>query len=537
MYFTKLEMFEGLSVESAIQALSISLGLDAFRKVTSSVPEPYLDEIFHIPQTQLYCAAALKGGQRMLLSVPWDPKITTPPGLYVLGQAYSQYLARPVLKYIGRSDIDPCGPLILRSLNFLGVLAVLPLILSSGGLQRKHGGGGLQANTLLPLMAFPLLFFFSTLYYTDIWSTLFVLLALAVGLVDPASDSSVFKVLRRSLSAILAVVSCTFRQTNILWAGYIAVTLLEQEHRARISKVYKLLQQRKATKGNKKNDEIHNTPDLFKFLYTVITTPSITLPYFLVALSFAAFLVINKGIALGDKENHEFTLNFAQIFHLALHVLFFAGLPSMLFPYSPTSLKAYFKYCTRSHPFIAISSVTAIGLFVHYMTGDPHPFTLADNRHFTFYIWRRLIQPSRDSLVVALAIAAPLYHTGLWLLWPREEEFQVQEEETSANTKELKEVGTQEPQLVQKPANIYTRIFYFLAVFASLVPSPLLEPRYYILPYVIWRIRHYPTVHTKLLPLVETVWYIFINCLVSFLFFNKPFIWPSEPGNYQRFMW
>lgn len=36
------------------------------------VPEPYLDEIFHIPQAQKYCDGNWSA---------WDDKITTPPGL------------------------------------------------------------------------------------------------------------------------------------------------------------------------------------------------------------------------------------------------------------------------------------------------------------------------------------------------------------------------------------------------------------------------------------------------------------------------
>jgi len=43
--------------------------------VNWAVPTPYMDEIFHVPQTQKYCA-----GKWM----EWDEKITTLPGLYVL---------------------------------------------------------------------------------------------------------------------------------------------------------------------------------------------------------------------------------------------------------------------------------------------------------------------------------------------------------------------------------------------------------------------------------------------------------------------
>lgn len=42
------------------------------------VPEPYLDEVFHIPQAQKYCQGRW---------LEWDDKITTPPGLYAYSPA------------------------------------------------------------------------------------------------------------------------------------------------------------------------------------------------------------------------------------------------------------------------------------------------------------------------------------------------------------------------------------------------------------------------------------------------------------------
>lgn len=41
------------------------------------------DEPFHVPQTQRYC----KGN-----FVEWDPKITTFPGLYLIGAAWAKLL-------------------------------------------------------------------------------------------------------------------------------------------------------------------------------------------------------------------------------------------------------------------------------------------------------------------------------------------------------------------------------------------------------------------------------------------------------------
>ena len=45
----------------------------AFAIVYQIAPDPYIDEIFHIPQAQAYCQGDF---------LYWDNKITTPPGLY-----------------------------------------------------------------------------------------------------------------------------------------------------------------------------------------------------------------------------------------------------------------------------------------------------------------------------------------------------------------------------------------------------------------------------------------------------------------------
>lgn len=64
----------GPSKLPALATLGTILLLSNFwqRQVTAIVPEPYLDEIFHIPQAQAYCEGRWD---------VWDPKLTTPPGL------------------------------------------------------------------------------------------------------------------------------------------------------------------------------------------------------------------------------------------------------------------------------------------------------------------------------------------------------------------------------------------------------------------------------------------------------------------------
>lgn len=93
---------------------------------------------------------------------------------------------------------------------------------------------------------------------------------------------------------------------------------------------------------------------------------------------------------------------------------------------------------------------------------------------------------------------------------------------------------------------------YATAVALTLVPSPLLEFRYFTIPYYIYRLSasHASTSDTEpkpqvttgakesLLPdAIELVALIIINAAVLYIFLYRPFEWSSEPGVKQRFMW
>ncbi|OAY76656.1 Dol-P-Glc:Glc(2)Man(9)GlcNAc(2)-PP-Dol alpha-1,2-glucosyltransferase [Ananas comosus] len=57
-----------IAVAAAAGAWAIPIAI----LVDRLVPDPYMDEIFHVPQAQRYCGGDLRS---------WDPMITTPPGL------------------------------------------------------------------------------------------------------------------------------------------------------------------------------------------------------------------------------------------------------------------------------------------------------------------------------------------------------------------------------------------------------------------------------------------------------------------------
>lgn len=477
------------------QIATLALACYLFTLVSQKVPSPYLDEVFHIPQTQRYCRASdsdYRGALSvfnitgLLRRVKWNDKITTPPGLYLLGNIYAKYVSHYVFP-----GSAACGTIALRTLNFLGTQVVLQMTVNE------------TANPV-GVTAFPLLFFFGLLFYTDVWATIFVLAAVKVG----GQGSSRMAVI---ISAVLAWISLTFRQTNIVWSAFTAVVLLENRY----------LSQNQQAFRDKKEPHPATSPvsSIVGFVKVALTTPSITFPFAAVGASFAYFLHWNGGIALGDKSHHAVSINPLQLLHFLLHVAFFLGPPVVLAALLNARDLTRTASVKRIATFITAFTLfaVALGLYVHFDSSLAHPFLLADNRHYTFYIWRKLYLPARVSLPFSLLVAGPLFAIGLAVfalpfLY-------------SDNWK-------------MRPCS---SLFLMAAILFTLVPSPLLEPRYYIVPIVLWRTRYLQALvarhQLKWLPVLETLWYLVINIITVYLFLYYPFIWPNEPMKLQRFMW
>jgi len=177
------------------------------------------DEVFHVGQVQQYC----RGNYWH-----WDPKITTPPGLYVLSFIF--------YKITGRCDLDA-----LRFINALSLFAVFFFLLHTAPPVSPRSAKQLpsekstlflplaslcpqQIHSALNICLFPPLFFFCALYYTDVASTLSVLLFTRHLLENNSRGPSTF--FQACLSILLAIISLSFRQTNIFWVGVFPIALL-----------------------------------------------------------------------------------------------------------------------------------------------------------------------------------------------------------------------------------------------------------------------------------------------------------------------
>ncbi|CAM9136447.1 unnamed protein product [Pylaiella littoralis] len=200
---------------------------------SSIEPDDYMDEEFHVPQTQAYCRGEY--GR-------WDPKITTPPGLYVFAVAFARLVsvAKEVLAVAGLTTMtttttttttttvagigkieEECAVGVLRQVNWgfsLGTLLVMRALLL-----RRMAPGKALAHALL-LWLYPVSLFFSFLFYTDPGATFFALLCYLLATGRPRGGSWG----RRIGSSLVGGVSVLFRQTNAVWVAFtLAVCLLE----------------------------------------------------------------------------------------------------------------------------------------------------------------------------------------------------------------------------------------------------------------------------------------------------------------------
>lgn len=225
------------------------------------------------------------------------------------------------------------------------------------------------------------------------------------------------------------------------------------------------------------------------------------------------------------------------------YMVFFSlplALPSLLqpvLPNLPTHLRSLIEtnLAGRSSP--TIPSALAAILFstfafaaVHLNT-IIHPYTLADNRHYVFYVFRLLL---RHPAVKYLAVG--VYYTCA-LLTIRILGAPPSTAPTSSAKKTPKTPKVNSTR--QTPVQISFVIVWTATTALSVITAPLVEPRYFIIPWVMWRL-HVPADQNRATTVrlaLETVWLLAVNTGVGYMFLNREFEWASEPGKVQRFMW
>ncbi|KAL8797647.1 MAG: hypothetical protein Q9182_007150 [Xanthomendoza sp. 2 TL-2023] len=534
------------AAESTFTTWVAILGLSMLwhHHIEQVVPKPYLDEFFHVQQAELYLQGRFS---------EWHPKITTPPGLYLVSLAYLGALSiLNLLNFVEVADLRRTNawaaglfPFQVRSVlegivvryDGFGSKLTLPILWSLAELN----------HVVLNICLFPPLFFFYGLYYTDVWSALSVLITIQLHQ----------KKQRRQM-VVAAIMSLFFRQTNIFWVGvYIGgLEITRKLRRGRIeSEQIPTAAWRAVVVGSWQSSCIYDPlvvhaslEDSVKTTLSIViaTLKSFTVlypylkPYLVILGAFGFFVVWNQGVVLGDKENHIASIHLAQMLYIWPYIIH-------RFP----------------RPIVAITVMALMTLIIHYNT-IVHPFTLADNRHYTFYVFRLLLcHPAIKYLAV------PIYFTCAWAAITAFGG--LPDVQTPSSAAAPKPVAPRQrlppamsPLALDRGHHVSTMLFWILATALSLITAPLVEPRYCIVPWLIWRLHMvspWPTGgeaskkrKTKIRSLgarykaflyerhdhrlwLETLWLLVVNWGVCYVFLNWDFEWEHEKGKVQRFMW
>ncbi|KAJ9499757.1 glucosyltransferase [Exophiala xenobiotica] len=514
-----------------------SLHMTWRRLVNQIVPVPYLDEVFHIPQAQAYWLG--KWSQ-------WDPKITTPPGLYIFS-----YIVNSVRDFFYLNFKPSVNEWRAINVFLLYLLLVALYILTAVGRKTVNHDSILQRE--FSILSFPLIFFFSALYYTDLFSVFTVVLVYIFWSASTSAAGSM-KALYQFLHFVAGLVALSSRQTNIFW---VAVYLGG-------------LQVVESVKRNIGANKVHDPPmseayfEDFPITSISIAQSALTAipqllldlwPQIFLILTFAAFVVWNGGVVLGDKDNHIATIHLPQMLYIWPFIVFFSW--PVLLP-QLSHLSAFRRRLPRLSTTVTVIILMLVTVHLNTII---HPFTLADNRHYTFYVFRIL----RQHWLLKYA-AVPVYFVCAWLVLAS----------LGGATEAAPASKTVRILYGEDTVCVSLTLVWLLATSLSLITAPLVEPRYFIIPWLMWRLavpeympradklrtvelekrasaslKDHPASLSsstsslqKLLRTaagysmwLELIWYLVINLGTCYMFLYKDFEWPQEPGNVQRFMW
>ncbi|KAH7883874.1 glucosyltransferase [Phlebopus sp. FC_14] len=447
------------------------VAVSVLKEFNNEVTEPYMDEPFHIPQALAYCNGEWSA---------WDPKITTPPGLYVLSVLFH------------RIFMFRCNLALLR-LTVTLTLLTLPLLLThllAFHQRRRPPSLPTPSAEALVLSTFPIAWFYGFIYYTEVPSLVSVLSTIILSTQN-----------RHWTAAVVGSVSCFFRQTNIIWVLY--AFAVSQLMRLRFRRGNSLLHDPVPALAAGPSD----------FLRSIITAPgalpellSTFVPYMLVLALFGGFVFWNGGIVLGDKTNHVPALHVPQLYYFIAFATIF-GWPAVVSGHGGV-LGVTKEVVSRmfgskmpadnNHRRLVLTVLVSVFMaFTVQRFTIHHPFLLADNRHYTFYVWHRvfLLHPMVKYLFI------PGYQACAWAWWLR----------------------------VAHDQSLLQTLILPLAIVPTLLPTPLLEPRYFLVPYILLRAQ-VVDVHCRGL-VAEGLWYSAINFATTYVFLYK------ERAGVGRFMW
>jgi alpha-1,2-glucosyltransferase len=361
--------------------------------------------------------------------------------------------------------------------------------------------------------------------------------------------------------------ACCVRQNNVVWAAFVAGDALLRiwaEAAARVS-------------AHKNNVSLFSVAALLALRkpHASRQLAAVALPFGAVFAAAAAFLVWNGGIVVGDRTQHEAVFHFAQLGYacgllfayaaadaadigVRLAITGWAGLScgqrgwlsvlgrafGISFAAAPASTGAHAtlkqspgltgnghsgragSHC-RVHistprlllALLVLSAATACFAVLQDGHSYEHAYLLADNRHYAFYIWNRVLRHRRwlrlclvplyvggSCVLGAKVVAASAVHLTATMSSPVASG--TAEDTQAAAHSALVEQGNISSQArINAQHGLLLSAGYLLATALVVVPARLIEPRYFILPAVFGLLLARPVSRMRCLLLWLLLWF------------------------------
>lgn len=232
-------------------------------------------------------------------------------------------------------------------------------------------------------------------------------------------------------------------------------------------------------------------------------------------------ILLNDGdIVVGDRSAHIPRFHPMQLCYFVVFVIAFS-LPYFLSQafFNGQTLKLIFKYFKITPIFHEIHNNIYRSVFyilliltsgLVYMNTIAHPYLLADNRHYTFYAWRLLFGPGRPVFLRYLPV--PIYVYGLYFV-----------------------------DMTLTKTSIAYKLAYWVVTPLVICAQFLLEPRYFVVPYLMYRLHSYKNnsyCYNLKAAIVEFIAYQLCNFVILWIFLYRPFVSTMDyTGRLDRFTW
>ncbi len=216
--------------------------------------------------------------------------------------------------------------------------------------------------------------------------------------------------------------------------------------------------------------------------------------YGLIGIMFAIFLYVNEGIVLGDRSNHQVTLNMPQFLYFTL----FTGVCCL--PHLISQMPQLISFA-KDHKTLTVSIFVVYALIVRFNT-VAHYYNLSDPHHFTHYFITAVYNSSNFALSLV-----PLYTIcTVFIIYNS-----------------------------YRALDKWTASIFLFVIVVNLIFQLLLEMRYFIVAFVLFRLL-IPTRKWSVLAAEFSLFFV-INVVTISLYIQRPRLFPDDEFDFQLLMY